>query len=228
MDNDLRGAAAETAPYDYRKYDKVWQRVAPSLNPYPGAVPAAEMGGIPQEPASPAAPPAQPAPPAVSTGGTLPGAAPNPCCMGTAAQEMLEVLEGFIEDALSDRRYYQAFLRQAPPQARQVLRGIAMDKGAQIRRLLAVYYLITGKCYQPSVSCDRIYIGAYCAALRERYHVEACGWMNYARAAEGTTDPCLQKIFTELSGEGERHARLLSGLLERALAGTCGSRQMGV
>ena len=31
-------------PYDYRQYDRIWQRVAPELEPYPGwkeqAVPA--------------------------------------------------------------------------------------------------------------------------------------------------------------------------------------------
>ena len=31
--------------------------------------------------------------------------------------------------------------------------------------------------------------------------MEACGGLNYAQAADGTTDPCLQRIFNELSRE---------------------------
>ena len=212
MDNNLQGAAA---PYDYRQYDKLWQRVAPSLNPYPG-------GELParQETAPEASAPA-PTPPGTLPESNLPGAEQNPCCMGTAAQDDLNVIQGFIEGELSDQRYYQAFARQAPAHARQTLRNIAQDEGEHARRLMAVYYLITGRCYRPSISCDRVYIGAYCPALRERYHEEACGWMNYIRASEGTTDPCLQKIFTELAVDELRHADAMRLLLERALSGPC-------
>ena len=48
MENERR----EIAPYHYRKHDSVWQRVAPSLNPYPGDAP---LTAAPAEPASPAA-----------------------------------------------------------------------------------------------------------------------------------------------------------------------------
>jgi len=218
MDNNLRGAAA---PYDYRKYDKVWQRVAPSLNPYPGGELPARQETAPEAPETSA--PA-PTPPSSLPESNLPGAEQNPCCMGTAAQDDLNVIQGFIEGELSDQRYYQAFARQAPAHARQILRNIAQDEGEHARRLMAVYYLITGRCYRPNVSCDRVYIGAYCPALRERYHEEACGWMNYIRASEGTTDPCLQKIFTELAADELRHADAMRLLLERALSGTCGTR----
>jgi rubrerythrin len=203
MDQELRGAAP-AAPYDYRQHDRVWQRVAPSLSPYPGAV-AAMAPETPSE-------------------DTLPGAQENPCCMGTAAQEDLSVVEGFIEGELSDRRYYQAFARQAPSSARQTLRNIAWDEGEHARQLMAAYYLITGQSYRPSISADRVYVGAYCPALRERYHEEACGWMNYIRASEGTTDPCLRRLFTDLAADELRHADEMRRLLEQALPGACGSR----
>ena len=58
-----------------------------------------------------------------------------------------------------------------------------------------------------------------CAALRERYHMEACSGMNYARSADGTTDPCLGKLLNELSADEYRHAEELMSMLERAMQG---------
>ena len=215
--------------YDYRQYDRVWQRVAPNLEPYPGMRQSPDLKNSSAE-AAPAAAPANSttmmAPVSQQTSaaqtaqeGQLPGAAQNPCCMGSAAAEMLEVLTGFVEEELGDRRYYLALSRQAPVWARQRLRDIAADEGGHARRLMAVHYLITGECYRPAVSCEHIYIGRWCPALRERYHAEACNGLNYARAAEGTTDPCLAELLNELSADEYRHATELMEMLERALQG---------
>jgi len=204
--------------YDYRQYDRVWQRVAPNLEPYPGiretAVPAiAELPGqpAPQQTAQSAQPSD------VAAEEQLPGAQANPCCMGSAAAEMLEVIAGFIEEELADRRYYLAFARQAPSWARQRLRDLAASSGNRAKRLMAVYYLITGRCYQVAIPNDRIVIGPWCSALRERYHVEACNGLNYLRAADGTTDPCLVRLLNELGEDSYRNADQLMVLLERAL-----------
>ena len=215
--------------YDYRQYDRVWQRVAPNLEPYPGMRQSPDSKNSSAE-AAPAAAPANSttmmAPVSQQTSaaqtaqeGQLPGAAQNPCCMGSAAAEMLEVLTGFVEEELGDRRYYLALARQAPVWARQRLRDIAADEGGHARRLMAVHYLITGECYRPAGSCEHIYIGRWCPALRERYHAEACNGLNYARAAEGTTDPCLAELLNELSADEYRHATELMEMLERALQG---------
>ena len=213
--------------YDYRQYDRVWQRVAPNLEPYPGMRQSPDSKNSSAE-AAPAAAPANSttmmAPVSQQTSaaqtaqeGQLPGAAQNPCCMGSAAAEMLEVLTGFVEEELGDRRYYLALARQAPVWARQRLRDIAADEGGHARRLMAVHYLITGECYRPAVSCEHIYIGRWCPALRERYHAEACNGLNYARAAEGTTDPCLAELLNELSADEYRHADTMLRMLERSL-----------
>lgn len=211
-----------TEAYDYRQYDRIWQRVAPDLEPYPSvragtgaAVPAmAEQPSVPAAPAQPPVP-TSPAPPAAQ----LPGAEPDPCCMGSAAAEMLEVLTGFIEEELSDQRGFLALARVAPSWARQRLREMANDEGLHARRLMAAHYLITGECYRPSISTERIYTGRWCSALRERYHAEACNGLNYARAADGTTDPCLARLLNGLSADEYRHAEELMRLLERSLRG---------
>lgn len=208
--------------YDYRQYDRVWQRVAPDLEPYPGMNAQMASGGGAQMaapvPQAPGVPP-QASPALMARQEELPGASPNPCCMGSAAAEMLEVLTGFIEEELEDRRYFLAMSRQAPSWARQRLRDIALDEGSHARRLMAAHYLITGQCYRPALSDERICIGRWCPALRERYHVEACNGMNYARAADGTTDPCLVRLLNELSADEYRHAEELMAMLERAIQG---------
>ena len=194
--------------YDFRKYDRIWQRVAPDLEPYPDL--RQEESAVPA-----AAAPAQEAAPAMET---LPGAAADPCCMGSAAQEELEVLFGFIEVELSDRRAYLALARQAPAFARGTLRDMAAAAGAAAKRLAAACYLITGECRQPSVAAGAARTGqAWCTALRERYHAEACNGMNYLRAGEETLDPCLGRLLTELGESAYRRADRLMVLLERSL-----------
>lgn len=231
--------------YDFRQYDRIWQRVAPTLDPYPGmnaqqgssvqqgsfaqqaasarseagasasqTVPVQTAPAVPVQPAAPV--PAGPGP-AMGPVSQLPGAAMNPCCMGTAASEMLDVIAGYIEAALSERRYLLALARQAPSWARQTLRDIAADLQSHTRQLSAAYYLITGQRYRPGVSTERIYVGRWCPALRERYHAAACSGFNYARSADDTTDPCLTRLFNSLSEDAYGHAEELMGLLERQL-----------
>ena len=197
--------------YDFRRYDRVWQRVAPDLEPYPGGNTAVPVQQPQVEP--------EPVPALARQESQLPGAAQDPCCMGSAAAEMLEVLTGFIEEELADRRYFLAMSRQAPSWARQRLRDIAADEGAHARRLMAAHYLITGQCYRPAIASGTISIGRWCPALRERYHMEACNGLNYARSADGTTDPCLSKLLNELSADEYRHAEELMAMLERAIQG---------
>ena len=206
----------DTEHYDYRRYDRVWQRVSPTLEPYPGC-PCSAAEGFQGANTPPPASDTALAPLQTRQEAQLPGAEANPCCMGSAAEEMLEVLTGFIEEELADRRYYLALLRCAPAWARQTLRSIADDEWGHAKRLMAVYYLITGQCYQPNISCGHVHIDRWCPALRSRYHEEACGSMNYIRAAEGTTDICLSRILKELGADEYHHAELVTALLERSL-----------
>lgn len=195
--------------YDFRQHDRIWQRVSPGLEPYPDT--AARSGG-------------QPGVATPETGLTpmqesqLPGADPNPCCMGTEAAELLTVLEGYIEEELEDQRQYQALSRQAPSWARQTLREITEDEGNHARRLMAAWYLITGQCYRPNVVRGQLYIGKWCEELRQCYHEEACGGLNYARTADGTADVCLSGMLREFSTDEYRHAERIMALLERSLS----------
>ena len=155
----------------------------------------------------------------------LPGTE-DPCCMGSAAAEMLEVLEGFLEQAITDCRFYRAFLRTAPGSARGTLRYVLESREGQVRRLRAVRYLITGRVWIAENCTDRIYLASYLPTLRERYHAEACTAFNYLRAAEGTTDLCLARILRQMAEEGRAAADAMLSLLERAGTCTCGG--MGI
>ncbi len=208
MENEL--SAAQNAAYDYRRCARVWQRVDPTLYPYPDVRAAAAMAAdTPGDGLSAAERNAEL---------TLPGAQADPCCMGTAALESLEVLQGFIREELADRRTYLFLARRAPTaEARQVFRAIASDEGRHARRLLAAVYLITGERYCPAICYPPLRCDGYCAALRERYHEEVCGGFNYRRASQETLDPCLQQLLLAFSQDEYRHANamlcLLSGVM---------------
>lgn len=208
MENEL--SAAQNAAYDYRRCARIWQRVDPTLDPYPDVRAAGAMAAdTPGDGLSAAERNAEL---------TLPGAQADPCCMGTAALESLEVLQGFIREELADRRTYLFLARRAPTaEARQVFRAIASDEGRHARRLLAAVYLITGERYCPAICYPPLRCDGYCAALRERYHEEVCGGFNYRRASQETLDPCLQQLLLAFSQDEYRHANamlcLLSGVM---------------
>ena len=148
----------------------------------------------------------------------LPGAQADPCCMGSAAAEMLEVLSGFIQEELEDQGSLRALLRCAPVWAASRLRELAAEEGEHARRLMAVWYLVTGQCWRPAgVPHRRNGGGSWCECLRERYHEAACNGLNYLRAADGTTDPCLSRLLRQLSDEEYHHAEILMRMLERSL-----------
>ena len=148
--------------------------------------------------------------------------------MGSAARDDLAVLEGFRDQEAADRRYYQAMLRLAPAAARPALRELMARKQAHSRYLGALLYLITGQSRPETLDCQRIYVGSWCPALRQRYHEEACAGFNYLRAADGTADPCLQKAYQRLSEESYQQAEWVTGRLEKALAPSCTRPGMGV
>ena len=208
MENEL--SAAQNAAYDYRRCARVWQRVDPTLDPYPDVRAAAAMAADTSGDGLSAA--------ERNAELTLPGAQADPCCMGTAALELLEVLQGFIREELADRRTYLFLARRAPTaEVRQVFRAIASDEGRHARRLLAAVYLITGERYCPAICYPPLRCDGYCAALRERYHEEVCGGFNYRRASQETLDPCLQQLLLAFSQDEYRHANamlcLLSGVM---------------
>ncbi len=210
METTPFGGGQEPSPaYDYRVYDRVWQRVAPGTDPFSQEPDAAGM-------AAPAPRTAAPAPAQEGGGGNLPGAEPNPCCMGTEARESLEVLESFLQEETAESRCCQALAcRAGNREAARLLRQAASEKRTAARELCAAYFLITGNRYTPAVSVERLCWENLHQALRACYHQEACNGFNYQRASEETMDICLRKLFARLSEQSYRRAEALMALLGR-------------
>ena len=221
MENTMYGGQSPSPAYDFRVYDQVWQRVTPGVDPFaPAGDEAAPSPPAPQtapdtpEPAPvPAAPGAAPA-----QEGTLPGAERNPCCMGTEAQTSLDVIRGFAEGEAADRQFYLQLSRRMRSQnAARVLRRIAAEEEGHLKKLQAVYYLITGECMTLNRRITVPDSRGNCAALRQAYHEEACSGFNYLRAADAAGDVCLQGIFKEMGEDEMRHAKALLQLLSQCL-----------
>ena len=178
----------ENMTYDYRLYDEIWQRVAPELNPYP-EVRSGEMAQ-----ASPA----------------LPSPAPtNP---------QVDNLRDLVDEELEGRRIYLAYARCAPNNnARRILRQLAEEEGRHARRLLSLYYLLSGECYKPIASNSCISVPSWCKALRQRYHEETYDALRYEQLSRESEDLILAQTMAEFSKDEQRHARQLLCLLEQNL-----------
>ena len=189
--------------YDFRQHDRLWQRVGPGLEPYP-------------ETTAEAMPRREELPPAQES--QLPGAEPNPCCMGSEASVSVEVLQGFLREELGDAQVY-AYLSSCMPRREmaRAFRALSEDEKRHARDLAAAIYLITGKAYCPRVCVEQPDTCDLCALLRSLYHAEACAGYNYARAGEETLDLCLSKLFAAMSEDEYRHAELLMKLLGRKM-----------
>lgn len=175
------------AQEDYRRYDDVWKRVSPSLRPYPAAP-------------------------------KWPEAAGKAPCLGEATREETAALETFIRDAMAGAQTYRYLASLAPTAAgRHMLRRLAEDETAQVRTLRSVYFLVTGGTYDATVVLPPQPRLLWRDRLRERWREEVSSGFQYASAAAGTADICLDRLYTKLSEEAYRRAELLRRLLAETL-----------
>ena len=206
--------------YDYRMYDNVWQRVSPGCSPYGDgeAIANAQHHHSASLGEAMSTQMAQMPPDTARGEDTLPGAQLNPCCMGSEAAQELKVLEGFIEEELAQRRCYLGLSqRLCHGGAARLLRSIAQEKKETAQELKTAYFLITGTCYENTVSIDHMRWHSLADALRSCYHQEACNAFNYRRAADESVDPCLQNLFGRLSAQSFARAEAIMDLLGQIL-----------
>ena len=145
------------------------------------------------------------------------GAVKDPCCMGTEATGLVNVVEGFAQEEIVDGATFARIARYAPSKsAAAALRDLGRRAEQRGRELAAAYYLITGEVRHISSAGVLLPRLPYRELLREMYHNTACTALNYARAAEGTADLCLSRLFDRFSAEAYRDAeeilKLLAGL----------------
>ncbi len=190
----------ETRSYDYRLHDRIWERVSPELTPFP-EMRGGEAALMPRN---------------ASAELRLPGAQADPCCLGSAAMESVGVLEGFLREERQSRSLLKMLLCCAPTQetARAVERLLKSSQ-AVLRRIETVIYLIEGRWPGREEACGRAGTARWQEGLRTAYHLEVCGAMNYTRAGEETTDPCLSRLLQDVGREKyARSDRILNLLAE--------------
>ena len=186
--------------YDYREYDRIWQRVSPGMEAYP----ATAGGKSVTEP---------------TVREVLPPAAEGNCCLGPGDRNMVQVITGYMEEEWQARREYcQLKNRFGGEWSRFMQRRMACSE-ERYHRLQAAYYLITGECYRPTVVCvANAPCPDGCQQLRMLYHSASCHAINYQRSADSTPDPCLEKLFTQLSQSAFSCAEQILCQLEKRLS----------
>lgn len=197
---------------DYRRYDRIWQRVSPELTPYPEARAAQGGTAIERRPAKPSSPP--PGPP------SAPGASsrPSPPARPDAATGTAEMIQDFVREELADAQTYRYLAGQSPTQeGRRLMQRLAADETAHVKTLQAAYFLLTGETYRVTVVLPPQPRLPWRDRLREQYHASSRDGAAYESAAEETRDEGLRRMFGQLSKDEYRHAELLRGLIERTL-----------
>lgn len=182
---------------DYQRYDRIWQRVSPELNPYPEA-----RGPRPPVPGK-----GEPRPP-------VPGRGEPPFCRPGGATP--EELQEYLRDELADAQIYRHLAPLAPTmEGKRVMRALAEDEAGHAKALQAAYYLLTGRTYPVTVVLPPQTKLPWRDRLRERWHEESRGGKRYDLAADRAGDRCLGQLFTRLAQDEYRHAEQLRKLLER-------------
>lgn len=179
-------------PEDYRRYDRIWRRVSPELDPYPEA--RAQNEAAPDGPAR-----------------------QTPCCLGGTERDV-ETVRAFLREELADAQVCRQLAKLAPTQAgRRLMQSLAAEEAGHARTLQSVHFLATGGTYPVTVVLPPQPKLLWRDRLRGRWHDEVCGGARYAEAAARTPDPCLRGILQKLSADEYRHAEQLRRALEREL-----------
>ncbi len=171
---------------DYLQYDRIWQRVAPELNPYPKAREA--LAAHKQQPMPPHKEP------------------------DSEETVSLTQLEGLMGTMLTARCTYLRYARCAPhTQGRCTLQQMAGETEEDVRRLMSYYYVTTGKGYPTSARRrEDTPLQPWCQMLRKCYQEECRSAEHCRKMAECTEDRCLQEILTDVAERcHNRAARLL-------------------
>ena len=193
-----------TAALDQAAFQRVWRRVMPQDRadcPFtleePGLAPAAAPQPLVRTALAPA--PVQAPPPR-----SVP-------CLGEASVGELPALEERMTQAAQAQRTYRTLARRTG--RRGTLSSLAAEKERQVRRLKAVYFLISGQRYAPVPEVVPLPKNS-AFALREQFRWEQMEAAALMDAAQVAADPCLGQLYRELAEENRRHADLLRRQLE--------------
>lgn len=173
---------------DYHRYDRIWQRVSPQMNPYPE----------------------------VRVGQSAPS--PAPYSKDETQRKITEELESLLREELAQERISRMLAPQAPTMAaRKVLRCIACDEARHARTLQAYHFLLAGEAYRVTVVLPPQPRLPWADRLRERWLAEAESGRRFERAARETSETTLAAAYRRLAAEEACHAERLHQLAEQLL-----------
>lgn len=126
-----------------------------------------------------------------------------------------KALAAFIRQAMSDRCYYIALSRKAGNRAvARCIASLAADKGENIKKLRAAYFILTGDKYAPdNTGLPKIY--CFSDGLRARYLAETKLAGSYRQVSGSLTDPGLKELLESLAQEAEATALCMWDLLSK-------------
>lgn len=126
-----------------------------------------------------------------------------------------KALKDLIRQAMNDRCYYIALSRKAGNRAvARCLASLAVDKGENMKKLKAAYFILTGDKYAPDTT-GLPEIFSFADGLRARYLGETRLALSYRQAAEGAGDAGLTGLLEDLAREAEANALCMWELLSR-------------
>ena len=141
---------------------------------------------------------------------------PEPAAAVAVKPELPRYLEELMNDEASDESAYRVLANNMNSrQAAAALRSLSADEAMHLRRLQALYYLLTGDTYTPMHEYPRCRQRATLSALRDRYWAESEGSRAYAEAAKTYSDTAARPVFASFSQDEARHARTIESLIER-------------
>ena len=178
---------------DQETFERVWRRVMPNQDLSPVAV------GSPEQAADQEAV-------------NAPGIQTPPSSSQT--QEDGELLLALMDQALAGISGAQALTRRMGSRARQ-LSELSTDHQQAMRRLSALYYLLTGQRCPPRPAVQPREFLPVSQALREQYLWER-GWCESClEGARQARDSELRGLLEDLAQDGILHSRAIRSTLER-------------
>lgn len=135
-------------------------------------------------------------------------------CLGSQALGSVPLLQAMIAQELRDARFYQALSRRAGGNAARLFAAMASDEWRHAKRLSAAYFLISGVRYWPEPH-EKVNLGSYLNALRQRFIAEQNGAAAYRAAAEECRDACLRELFLEHALDEGNHANQIRLVVEQ-------------
>lgn len=134
--------------------------------------------------------------------------------LGQASMAYAQPIREMMESLQEHRQLYQSLARRTQGQNARSLSALAARHQGDLRRLGAVYFLLTGERFYPAVS-PALPAGPLGGALREMFAREQRLGQRFSQAGEHNPDSCLEGLFSQLARQSQTNLEEIRAILER-------------